>query len=431
MFIGECKTPVTQLKGIGPKAASRLQKVGVFSVKDLLTYYPRAYEDRSRIEPLVEAFKRPDFSCVAEVVSHEYFLFRNRRTLKVWIKDDSTGASLLCFGRNFLAEKFIPGRRFFIYGTFYVKRGEIMCSSFDAEEFSDKPGNFGKILPVYPLTSGITQAMLRSSVSQALEKYGRYLEDEVPADLARHRNLLKKSEALQAIHFPDTLKMAELARFTLVYEELFYLELIVAGRALRRESNRRSARQLSREPEKELLKKLPFRLTEDQKKVIDEIFEDLKGRKPMGRLLQGDVGCGKTLVAFIAALTVIGGGRQAAFMAPTELLAKQHADYAANLLSPLGVRIAFLSGTVKDEERRLLLENLGKGEIDLLVGTHALFYGDIRFRTLLSLWMSSTSLVYCRTCTSRKGRKSRPSSYTAIPTPELLRSALEILTYQQ
>jgi ATP-dependent DNA helicase RecG len=382
MFIRECKTPVTQIRGIGPKAALRLQEVGVFTVGDLLTYYPRTYEDRSTIEPLTAAFKKQEFSCLAEVVSHEYFSFGKNRTLKVWVRDESTGASLLCFGRNFLAEKFLPGKKFLIHGNFQVRRGEIQSSSFDAEEYSEHPQRFGRVLPVYPLTEGLTQGLLRGSIAQAVKEYGRYPEEEVPEPLRKKHGLLPKGEALLNIHFPRSLAEAGRARNSLVYEELFYLELIVAGRAFRRNAHPRKGKLLSRELAGKLLERLPFSLTEDQKRAVDEICSDLEGTKPMGRLLQGDVGCGKTLVAFLAGLCVIGSGRQVAFMAPTELLARQHADSAASLLSPLGVRLAFLSGNVKDEERRLLLANLAKGEIDLLIGTHALFTRDIEFKDL-------------------------------------------------
>lgn len=382
MFIRECRTPVTQIRGIGPYAARKLKGLGVLTVGDILTYYPRAYEDRSVIEPLTTAFTKQEFSCLAEVVSHEYFSFGKNRTLKVWVKDNSTGAALLCFGRNFLADKFVPGKKFFIHGNFQVRKGEIQTSSFDAEEFSEKPLRFGRILPIYALTEGLTQGTLRNTIAQALRDYGKYLDDEMPEPLRQRYGLLSKREALSSIHFPKSLKETEQARFTLVYEELFYLQLIVAGRAMRRNAHPRKPRELSRTLTEKLIERLPFSLTDGQKKAVDEISADLEGEKPMGRLLQGDVGCGKTLVAFIAGLLVIGSGRQVAFMAPTELLARQHADSAATLLSPLGVRIAFLSGTVKDEERRLLLANLAKGEIDFLIGTHALFTRDIEFKDL-------------------------------------------------
>jgi ATP-dependent DNA helicase RecG len=319
------------------------------------------------------------------------------KTLKIYIEDESARASLICFNRDFLARQLPMGTECRVWGRFFYKYGEIQASAFEAEALTGAvPGeekigfgsgqNFGRILPVYSLTAKLSQGTLRRLIRRALDQYARVLEEELPAFLRERYGLISKPEALRSIHFPSSLEELSLARKTLIYEELFYLEVMVGKRTLERRAI--PAGKSARNPgefsplQKRLIERLPFTLTPGQIEATGEINGDMDSGQPMARLLQGDVGSGKTLVSFLACLRALEGGGQAALMAPTELLARQHAENAARLLEPLGVRIAFLTGNLKAAGRSRLLKALAAGEIDIAAGTHALISRDVLYRNL-------------------------------------------------
>jgi ATP-dependent DNA helicase RecG len=373
---------VASLRGVGPVMASRLARLGVSSARDLLLLLPRGYEDRTVAVPLAQAARVEKAYVVASVAMVTDIGWGRSRTVKVVVSDETGEASLVCFGRSFLRGMFEPGKRFHVWGSFKERRGELSCTDFDIEPWSGHPARFGRLLPVYPLTEGLTQAAVRKVVGQALDEALPRLEPCLPDALLRDRRLPAAADALRGVHNPVSLPEAERCRAALAYEELFLFEVSV----LRRKKSLAAVRPRRRPHETRLrdalVGRLPFRLTGDQEKVAREIQEDLWSAIPMSRLLQGDVGCGKTLVALLAALLVVACGEQAAFLAPTELLARQHAENAARLLEPLGVRMAFLSGSVTGEPRALLLNALKAGEVDLLFGTHALFSEDVAFKDL-------------------------------------------------
>ncbi|MDR2766889.1 MAG: DEAD/DEAH box helicase, partial [Treponema sp.] len=389
MFLRELLDPIEKIKGAGPAASRILAAAGITGVGQLLSRYPRDYEDRSRAVPLRD-WRGGPVCTTARVIAHDWFGFGAMKTLKVYIEDSGDRACLVCFNRPFLQKTLSVGERIRVWGRFYYKYGELQASAFETDAEGGK--KFGAILPVYPLSSDLSQALLRKLTKNALEQYGAFIEDEVPAPVAESESLLHKGEAVKIIHYPPSREALEKARNTLVYEELFYLETLVGRRALERG---RMARLPSSLPasggtaagtlsalQRQLVERLPFDLTAGQTGALAEINADLAGARPMARLLQGDVGSGKTLVAFLAALAVIEGGGQAALMAPTELLARQHAENAARLLEPLGIRPAYLSGNLKAAGRRELLRALAAGEIDLALGTHALFSAGVNYRAL-------------------------------------------------
>ncbi len=402
--------------------ASRLERVGVRSLRDLLLFLPRGYEDRTAVVPLAQA-ARTEKACVLVTVGAVTDIGWGRsKTLKAYVTDDSGEASLVCFGRPFLRRTLVPGSRFYAAGSFHTKHGELQCSDFELEPWSETPAGFGKVLPVYPLTEGLTQAAVRRIMSHALSASLPPLESGLPSALARSRKLPPPDAALRAVHFPESLASAEEARAALAYEELFQFELAV----LRRKRSLAAARPRTRKSDTHLrdalVGRLPFALTKDQTEVVAEIEADLLSPVPMARLLQGDVGCGKTLVALASALLVIAVAEQAAFLAPTELLARQHAENAALLLEPLGVRIAFLSGSVTGEARSLLLAALAAGEIDLLFGTHALFSEDVAFHDLGLVIVDEQHRfgVLQREAVLKKGQDPDLLLMTATPIPRTL-----------
>ena len=394
MFLRELAHPLNEIHGAGPSALKTLHDAGIDSIASLLTYYPRDWEDRSR-SALLQDWVKGQVCTTVKIIAHDWIGYGKMRTLKVYIEDQSARAALVCFNRPFLQKQLPVGKEVKIWGRFYYKYGELQSTAFEIEA----PAN-GKsgILPVYPLTRNLTQSLLRRLVQKALGQYAARLADELPQNIIAREKLFSKAEALKAIHFPPSMEILEKAKNTLIYEELFYLEIMVGRRSLERKRGQVSPlppsasripvppslpnREIFSPLQQRLIERLPFKLTAGQEKAIQEINSDMAGEWPMARLLQGDVGSGKTLVAFLAALRAVDAGAQAAIMAPTELLARQHADNAARLLEPLGVRPAFLTGNIKYSGRKELLKSLAAGEIDIVLGTHALFSKDVNYNSL-------------------------------------------------
>jgi ATP-dependent DNA helicase RecG len=329
------------------------------------------------------------------------------RTLKVHVADESARAVLICWNRNFLEKQLRVGGHYRLWGRFHYKYGEIQSSAFEVSPADSVDGNaaapepggagMGGILPVYPLSAGLSQGMLRRLIKRALDTASS-IDEELPEALIEREGLLPKAQAIRGIHFPAAMAELDKARKTLIWGELFYLELIIGRRALERKRAVSREQPLAEPPspahswpakpcrlsalQQRLLERLPFELTPGQKEAAGDINRDMDSPWPMARLLQGDVGSGKTLVSFLAALRAVDSGGQAAIMAPTELLARQHAENAARILEPLGLRLSFLTGNIKAAGRRELLKNLAAGEIDLVLGTHALFSEDVIYRNL-------------------------------------------------
>ena len=393
MFLRELTITIDHLKGAGPTSIRALANAGITGVGSLLCQYPKDLEDRSKIVPLRD-FNLAPVCTLIRVLAHSWFGPGTTKTLKVYVEDDQgTRASLVCFNRPFIEKILLVGNYYRLWGVFQYRYGELQTSVFEVEalEPAAPQSVFGRILPVYHLHAGLSQGMLRKFIRQALAQYAGPVEDEIPEPIMTREGLLPKARAIRAIHFPESLEELEKARQTLVYEELFYLEVLVCRRAKARgtpSGNRRGPEDQGAPPfhpsplQRTLMERLPFALTPGQTHVMGEINRDLDGPYQMARLLQGDVGSGKTLVSFLAALRVMEQGGQAALMAPTELLARQHAENAARLLEPLGIRPAFLTGNSRSSGRTALLKNLVTGDIDLVVGTHALFSKDVAYKNL-------------------------------------------------
>ena len=414
---------------MGPQLTKLLAKQNVFTVGDLLQYYPRDYEDRTK-KITLNQFELGKVHTVAQVMGQEWFGYGNMKTLKVIINDGSASAELICFNRSFLEKLLIPGSLITVTGQFAVKYGRLQSTSFEAvkmeipEEFREhikefrldsiQPADCG-VIPLYHLTEGLTQKALSKAIAKALQQYAHGIEDEIPLEIRQKRNFIAKQDAIRLIHQPQSIAQAQEARKTLAYEELYQFQKVILERANRRKGSLKEAEGLQNLDEesfkkdlsplqKQLLERLPFSLTADQQKVIYEmnaeidrsyrererILNQLERGMPspvrpsftMSRLLQGDVGSGKTLVSFFACLRIINWKGQCALMAPTELLARQHAENAARLLEPLGIRTAFLTGNLKAAGRNQLLRALKDGEIDLVVGTHALFSSNVAYKDL-------------------------------------------------
>ncbi len=467
MKINDIKNPVSTISGVGPQLTKNLSKLNIFTVGDLLQYYPRAYEDRSVKVTLAEYKTHPKIHTVAKVMSHEWFGYGRMKTLKININDGTAPAELICFNRAFLENQLEVGAIVTVTGTFYVKYNKLQSTAFEVTKMSvnqlgvdsmqkvtaallkeTKPLNTG-ILPVYHLTEGITQKVLTKAITAAVTQYAHGIDDELPEDIIQNRGLIHKQEAVTAIHLPKTLEQAEQARKTLAYEELYHLQYAIAQRAYRHRGfipgdelsqGATPAQDISVAQfraslsplQRQLMDKIPFDLTADQQKVIYQMNAEIdtgftqrykpdlnSGRPPftMARLLQGDVGSGKTLTALFICLRVINYGGQCAFMAPTEILARQHAETTERMLGSLGIRIAFLTGNVKASGRTQLLKALKAGEIDILIGTYALFSAQVTYKDLQLAVIDEQHRfgVLQRQAIIAKGRVSEENGMTSEP----------------
>ncbi|MHC6204778.1 DEAD/DEAH box helicase, partial [Breznakiellaceae bacterium SP9] len=365
MYLGELLEPISRITGPAKVTAEKLNKAGLSTIAALLKHYPRKWENRTHIIPLC-AYETHPVCTIATVVSRSPInlaVYSKVPAFKAGIRELPLGASsggtfggrasISCFGRRPDMEMALTvGNTVLIWGTFSVYRGELQCSNFEYElcpqgadaVLSDgtlKPtSHFGRILPVYPLKKKLSQQQLHKYIQKALALYGSQLEDELPECLRQKYSLLPKAEALRAIHFPASMEELKQAGKRLIYEELFYMELMIGMRALTKRSlpqrilsgstSLHTSNASSFSPlQKRLIERLPFALTQGQIAAIKEINADMEMAYPMARLLQGDVGSGKTLVAFLAALRAVESEGQAALMAPTELLARQHAETAS------------------------------------------------------------------------------------------------------
>jgi ATP-dependent DNA helicase RecG len=426
VFIRELKEPIESLKGVGKQIAASYKNLGVFSLSDLLLLKARTYEDRLNLVPLGLVKEGEAVNTKVEVVGHSYFGAMGKRTLKVTVKDISGEgdgkASLLCFGRNFLERTFKIGYRFYLYGHFQRNFHELQSSQFEMVPLKidgSMPSNFGQLLPIYPLSGILSQRIIRRDVENILLKYPQF-DEELPLSFFEKYSLLPINEALKALHRPTSYQQVKEAHHTFAFIELFYLFLI----SRRKSSHKRSAQKsFSYTPlQKRFIELLPFSLTEDQQKAVKDICLDLQDDYSMNRLLQGDVGSGKTLVAWLSSLQVIEQNYQVAFMAPTELLARQHAEQAAIYLEPLGIRIAFLTGSVPQSRRKHLLEALKEGQIDIIVGTHALFSSEVTFKNLKYIIIDEQHRfgVAQRLALLNKGDESDVLMMSATPIPRTL-----------
>ena len=426
MFLHSLSVPINSMSGIASKIAAKFARLGIFTVSDLLQHYPRDWEDLSVNVPLAN-YQKADICTVVNVIAREWFYFNGKKRLKVYVEDESAQAALLCYS-PWDEKKLLKGDRFKVWGSFRVKYGELSSNSFEAEPASSS-GYFGRIMPVYHLTAKLYQSSIRGFMAAAVKKYANDIENELPSGIVERDDLFSKKEAVREIHFPSSMDDLERAKKTLIYEELFYLELMIAKRALERKVRKKTLSPSDSEKaagysplQKNLLDRLSFSLTAGQKEAVAQINRDMADKTPMARLLQGDVGSGKTLVSFLAALRCVDEGAQAAIMAPTELLARQHAENAARLLEPLGVSIAFLTGNIKAAGRKELLKNLAAGSVNIVVGTHALFSKDVEYKKLKLVVIDEQHRfgVTQRSLIMSKGEEAGLLMMSATPIPRTL-----------
>lgn len=410
---------ILMIPGVGKAAKADFLNLGISTFKDLISLSPRAYEDR-REERRLNSSSTMDATvyCRIRIERKDYIPSkRGGRTLKILAHDDDGSIlELYCFNRDFLDKSLHIGSEYYISATVSKMRGIYRAGSFEIKTRAEELG-FGRILPVYPLSGNLSQKGVRRAVDYALSALSP-IQDELPYALYEKYGLMHHSQAFYTLHHPKEIEDVEKARRTLAFTELFYMEL----ETTREKNYVRKGTPVITGLEKRLIASLPFSLTADQERALTEIREDLDSSAPMNRLLEGDVGSGKTLVAWISALHEISKGAQVAFMAPTELLAKQHAENAASLLQPLGIRICYLTGAISQKGRTLLLKALASGDVDLAIGTHALFTDDVTFKNLRYVIIDEQHRfgVEQRSSLMRKAKDPNLLSMTATPIPRSL-----------
>lgn len=366
--------PLSHVPGIGKRRAQIFERIGVKTISDLLLLPPHRYEDRSTLRTLVEAVQHGEGLVAVRVIAHEYFPRGRQRVLKIKVIDDSGSGVLVCFGRNFLAKTFPVGTDLIVFGTFTLRYGEIQSSTFDAEKGTGETVRFSGLLPVYPLTEGLTQRIVRDAVHHVLATAAPTIADPLPPRVREEEHLIDLGSAIRALHRPNSLDEVEIALRTFRYHELFFFQINLAVEALRRRQEIRKTRSTPhRHLAEQVEERIPFELTTDQREALARIIVAMDNPWPMNSLLHGDVGSGKTLVALLAAIHAIERGEQVVLMVPTELLARQHAWNAANLLGPVGIHVALALGSTAEASKRGLGEAVAEGSVDLIVGTHALF----------------------------------------------------------
>ena len=372
-------TPVRYLKGVGPKTAERFEKLGIVTLADLLCHYPRRYLDFSK--PYTIATAPLDTECVvkAEVFAKPggRVLPGGRRMERITAGDDVSSLEITWFNNPYAAQKLELGREYYFQGI--VTGGMLRRQMVNPQVRTDAQVESIPFEAVYPQTEGLSSGVIAKCVRQLLP-HAELLPDPLPPEMLQKYRLLSKAEAVRAIHCPASEEEAFAARRRLIYEELLILQLGI-GRMKNRGAARTGApmQKMSPEPFWALL---PFSPTGAQRRAVEEILTDMAGETSMNRLLQGDVGSGKTLVAAAAIWACIRSGYQAALLAPTEILAAQHAENLNRLLSPFGMRVALLTGGMKAAARRATLAAIRDDEADLIVGTHAILSEGVEFARL-------------------------------------------------
>ncbi len=376
-------TEVRFIKGVGEQRAKAFEKLGVRTLRDLVMAFPRAYDDRQTVKR-IEELQFGETCCVSATVATPAKLARIRRGLditKCVVVDETGRMNITFFNQSYIGKNLIPGQNYVFYGRVGGRIGtpEMQNPVMEAEDVP--PAFTRRIVPVYRMTAGLSQRMIANAVRQGLALCGDEFPEQLPQYIREQYRLAQTRFAYENIHFPRDAESLELARRRLIFEEFFVLSCTLAF--MRSRQGKKAGKRIGAPDMAPFYKVLPFALTGAQRRAVDEILGDMtRGERPMSRLIQGDVGSGKTVVAAAAAYAVIKDGRQAAFMAPTEILAEQHFSSLTKLLEPLGIKLDILTGGLTAKQKREAQARLKTGETQLVIGTHALISDSVEFDDL-------------------------------------------------
>lgn len=374
---------VKYVKGVGPNKVKLLNKLNIHTLNDLITYYPRDYEDRSIITKLkdVEDNEKYTIEVTALTDVNIRYINRNKNYEKIIVKDDTDNCIITWFNQPYVKDNIKKGQKYRFYGKVTKKNGIIEMNS-PSYDSIDKTKNTGKIIPIYPLTNELSQNVLRAIIENGIKLVNNELKEKLPRYLLDEYRLLDINNAVKQIHFPDNFNSFSKARTRLVFDELLSMQL---GLLMLKSENMEEVKGIKYKRNvkmSDVITNLPFKLTGAQLRVLEDINNDMEQEKPMNRLLQGDVGSGKTIVSMIAAYKAVKSGYQAAVLAPTMILAKQHLANFEKILSEYGIKCEALVGGITAKKKKEILEKVENGDIDILIGTHALIEENVKFKNL-------------------------------------------------
>lgn len=412
---------VTAIKGIGPKKTDALNKLNIESIEDFLFFFPRDYEDRRELRKII-SLRDGD---TALVKGKLILLVKGRgriprkQTLKLLIQDDTGAMEVVFFHAGFLEKTLKQNEEYILYGKVSVNMGKIQMLHPDISKYDS--GQDQAILPVYPLTGGISQGEMRKWQKGAME-YLPELEEYLPETALERNRLCGIQYAIENIHYPTDRKRLMEAKYRLIFEELLFLQTGLLAIKHKMSSKKQGIRFSAAVQTDEFTSSLPYSLTGAQNRVLSEINADMEDSKVMNRLVQGDVGSGKTIIAAAAMYKAVKSGFQAVLMAPTELLARQHFDGLKVMFSQFGVKTGFLSGSISQKEKKEILEKIESGDLDIIIGTHAVIQPSVRY---LNLGLVITDEqhrfgVNQRAVLSQKGENPDVLVMTATPIPRTL-----------
>lgn len=416
---------IQSLKSIGSGRIKLFEKLGIRTLKDLLYYFPRRYEDRSQITKINKLLDGEIQTVAGKIVSLQELKPRKNLTiLKVTLSDDTGKLIATWFNQLYLKKTLKPGKEVVLTGKVDRKflMPEMAVQEFELLEEKELI-HIGRIVPIYPLTERLPQKFLRGLIFKLLNDVLSSVEETLPKEIIERYNFLPLNEALRQIHFPDNWNLQKEAERRFIYEELFDLQMkLIATKKIAEQRKPGIAHGGEGKLLKTFLAQLPFSLTAAQKRVINEIVKDMESPYPMSRLVQGDVGSGKTIVAIYALLKAVDAGFQGAIMAPTEILAEQHYLNLKELLVKLGVKIALLTGSVTKREKEEILQELKDGSMQIVVGTHALLQENVQFKKLSLVVIDEQHRfgVIQRALLQEKGLNPDVLVMTATPIPRTL-----------
>ncbi len=388
MFLSELDKDIKYIKGVGEYRSLLFKKLNIFKLSDLLTFYPFRYEDRRNLTKIRNLKKGEWQTVFGKVIGYDKFHYRLGSVLKILIADDTGVLSLICYNRNYLKKVLPKDTKVFVSSPrFEYKYNEFQTSEFDFEVLSDDNDEMinihtNRIVPIYHSTEKLSSKFIRRIIYVELNKVIKDIDDPLPEYIKKKYNLKDFSLALYKIHFPADFKEIEIVRQRLAFDRFFILELMLALNKKRISIVAKERRYSNDTLREQFIKSLPFELTSDQNKSIQDILHDMKSEKVMNRLLMGDVGSGKTLVAVSAALLAVENGYQAAVMAPTEILSVQHYNNIKRYLDKFDIPVLLLTGKQKQSEKKELLDKIENETGQIIIGTHALIQEKVKFKRL-------------------------------------------------
>lgn len=370
------------VKGIGPKKALKLNKLNIFTIKDLLYYFPRVYEDRSNVKKIWQ-LEHDEKACTKGVITNikSQVAKNNMKISKFVIKDETGFLTLVFFNQDYLTKVFKQGDSVIVYGK--VKReGSILeMNSPDIEFFNNSPTSTCKMIPIYPLTYGVTNKDISNTIKNVYNNEKISIQEYLPQDIINKYKLCSIDFAVKNLHMPSDKQSLKIALYRMIFEEflilqigLFYLKNGI--------DNEKGIKFEKKEKLNDIIKSLPFKLTNAQSRAFNEVIGDMESDNVMNRLIQGDVGSGKTIVATLVLALAVLNGYQGALMAPTEILARQHYISLSDTLSPFDINVGLLVGSLTKKQKEKVLDNVKNREIDILIGTHALIEDNVEFDNL-------------------------------------------------